>query len=121
MVVEDNALNRRLTKAHLDRLGHRVEFAGDGREAVERVRAESFDVVLMDVRMPEMDGLTATRLIRAGGGGRGNGARLPIIALTADTMNEDQAANACGRGWTFIWSSPWTPGAFRGALRRVMG
>ncbi|HUR56099.1 MAG TPA: response regulator [Opitutaceae bacterium] len=89
LIVEDNALNRRLTSAMLQRLGHSVECAHNGREAVERVRDERFDVVLMDIQMPEMDGLTATRAIRAAEMASDR-ERVPIIALTAEAMSHDR-------------------------------
>jgi signal transduction histidine kinase/ActR/RegA family two-component response regulator len=89
LIVEDNALNRRLTAAMLQRFGHDVEFAHNGREAVERVRDEQFDLVLMDIQMPEMDGLTATRAIRAAEVATDR-ERLPIIALTAEAMTYDR-------------------------------
>ena len=66
-------------------MGHTVEVAGNGRIALEAVTAREFDVVLMDMQMPEMDGETATRAIRALPAPRN---RLPIIALTANAMKE---------------------------------
>ena len=89
LLVEDNPLNRRLGQAMLGRLGHRTAFASNGREALERIQDRRFDVVLMDVQMPEMDGLTATRLIRERESRDGN-RRLPIIAVTADAMIDDR-------------------------------
>jgi CheY-like chemotaxis protein len=71
------------------RLEHRLEFACNGREAVERAASTSFDLLLMDVQMPEMDGLAATRAIRAAES-RDNRKRLPIVALTAEAMPNDR-------------------------------
>jgi CheY-like chemotaxis protein len=71
--------------ALLDKLGHRVTFAENGKEALDLVTHQDYDVVIMDVHMPEMDGLTSTRLIRRLAGERG---KIPVIALTADVMNE---------------------------------
>ncbi|WP_051340546.1 response regulator [Azospirillum halopraeferens] len=80
LAVDDNAINRDIIRRLLERDGHTVLTAADGDEAVRMAGAVDVDLVLMDLQMPEMDGLTATRLIRALPGGRG---RVPVIALTA--------------------------------------
>jgi len=90
LVAEDNAINQRLARVILEKRGHAVEVVRTGREAVEAVGAESFDVVLMDVQMPEMDGLEATRLIREREAREGDGRRIPIVALTAHAMGGDR-------------------------------
>jgi signal transduction histidine kinase/CheY-like chemotaxis protein len=89
LVAEDNATNRLVVTRMLERLGHSAVAVTNGREAVEAVQLTAFDVVLMDVMMPEMDGLTATSHIRALSGRVG---RLPIIGLTANAMRADEAA-----------------------------
>ncbi|MER2604911.1 MAG: ATP-binding protein [Siculibacillus sp.] len=89
LVVEDNEVNRRVAVGLLKRLGVAHEVAVDGREAVERLARPGIDVVLMDMQMPVMDGLEATRCIR---GGDGPGARLPIIGLTANAFASDREA-----------------------------
>ena len=81
LVAEDNAVNARLIVAMLERDGHEVTIASDGEKAVAFSRAEHFDFILMDVNMPEMGGLEATRLIRAGAAPMRD---VTIIALTAD-------------------------------------
>ena len=86
LLVEDNEVNQILGKALLAREGHRVEIAGNGREAVEKVQQRPFDLVLMDMQMPEMDGLEATQVIRRELGYRS----LPIIAVTANAMKGDR-------------------------------
>ncbi|MDX2142944.1 MAG: PAS domain-containing protein [Rhodospirillaceae bacterium] len=85
LVAEDNDTNRVLLQAMLTRLGHTVDTAVNGRLAVAAAEASVFDVVLMDMQMPEMDGVEATAAIRAKGG---TFAKLPIIALTADAIVE---------------------------------
>ncbi|MEZ4310073.1 MAG: ATP-binding protein [Polyangiaceae bacterium] len=88
LVAEDSAVNQRVIQMQLEQLGYRADIAGNGLEAVEAVRARPYDLVLMDVRMPEMDGITATRRILSG---------LPIdrqpliVALTANATMEDRA------------------------------
>jgi two-component system sensor histidine kinase/response regulator len=88
LVAEDNSVNQRLARRLLERLGHTVVVAGDGREALAALERGAFDVVLMDVQMPEMDGLEAARRIRQRE--RQTGGHLPIIALTAHALTGDR-------------------------------
>lgn len=109
LVAEDNTVNRMLAQAHLKALGCEVVLAADGSEALELVASQPVDVVLMDCRMPVLDGFEATRAIRAreaasaGGAGEADGEAatgggtprvrpLPIIALTANVMEDDRDA-----------------------------
>lgn len=85
LVAEDHPVNRRYFASLLELLGHRAIFVDDGWQAVEAVQTRSFDLVLMDVHMPVMDGIVATRTIRAL---EGHDASLPIVALTADDQAE---------------------------------
>ncbi len=85
LLVEDNPTNRRVAQLFLERAGCQVVLAGDGREALARLQERPVDLVLMDVQMPVMDGLEATRRIRAE---EDDGRRLPIVALTASAMKE---------------------------------
>jgi len=87
LVVEDNYVNQLLTTRTLQKLEHSTEVACNGVEAVEAVEAEPFDLILMDVNMPEMSGIEATRRIREMAGERG---LIPIIALTANAMKGDR-------------------------------
>ena len=88
LLVEDNPINQGVAKAMLTKLGLQYQLAGDGAQAVDRVRETDFDLVLMDCQMPEMDGYEATAVIRALPEGRG--AKLPIVALTANAMQGDE-------------------------------
>ena len=88
LLVEDNAVNQRLATRMLEKRGHRVVLAGNGHEALEALTKGSFDLVLMDIQMPEMDGFEATAAIREKE--KGASARLPVIALTAHAMKGDR-------------------------------
>ena len=88
LVVEDNAVNRTLAARLLESAGYEVLLAEDGYQAIETLEQESVDLVLMDVQMPEMDGLETTREIRRREAARGG--HLPIIALTALAMKGDR-------------------------------
>ena len=90
LVAEDNLINQTLVVRLLQKMGHIPTTVVTGREVLEAVQRESFDVVLMDVQMPEMDGLSATKEIRKAERATGN--HLPIIALTANAMKRDEDA-----------------------------
>ena len=86
LVAEDNAVNRLVVQHMLQKSGHEVSLVVTGRQAVEAALTGAFDVVLMDVQMPEMNGLEATAAIRAHETGR----RLPIIGITAHALRGDR-------------------------------
>ncbi len=89
LVAEDNEVNREVLAAMILHLGHVPHFANDGRMALQTVQEQDYDLVLMDLHMPELDGLAATRAIRALPGAK---AGVPIIALTADAFAETRAS-----------------------------
>ncbi len=88
LVAEDNRVNQRVIKALLERRGHVISLVSTGVEALEKVDGRDFDIVLMDVQMPEMDGITAIRLIRDRD--RDRGVHTPVIVLTAHAMQGDR-------------------------------
>jgi len=88
LLAEDHVVNKKLAVRLLEKHGHSVKVASNGREAISALEGETFDLVLMDVQMPEMDGISATLAIRERERGTGN--HLPIIAVTAHAMKGDQ-------------------------------
>jgi two-component system sensor histidine kinase/response regulator len=90
LLAEDNAVNRMVVSAILKKHGHTLDIVENGAQAVAAAQTASYDVVLMDVQMPELDGLEATIAIRKSE--RGSGRRLPIIALTAHATSGDREA-----------------------------
>lgn len=90
LVADDVEINRALTQAILEPHGHRITFAEDGRKALEAYMSGRFDIVLMDIQMPEMDGLQAARAIRGYERSLGRGVPVPIVAMTAFAGNEDR-------------------------------
>jgi len=88
LLVEDNAVNQVFALRLLEKAGHTVALAGNGREALAVLEKQSFDLVLMDVQMPEMDGFEATAAVRRKEQGSRN--HMPIIAMTAHAMVGDK-------------------------------
>jgi CheY-like chemotaxis protein len=97
LLAEDNAVNQRLAVRLLEKRGHHVVVAGNGSEALAAMDKQDFDLVFMDVQMPEMDGLEATAVIR--GKEKITGKHQPIIALTAHAMKGDREKCSAGE-WT---------------------
>ncbi|WP_395942674.1 ATP-binding protein [Brevundimonas sp.] len=116
LVVDDHDINRRAVQLILQPLGCDIVTAADGMIALERCAETVFDVIFMDVRMPELDGRETTRRLRAGGGPN---ARTPVVAVTADTAPEDVAACQAA-GMAYFVSKPLTPPALLGALQHVL-
>ncbi len=116
LVVDDHAINRRAIQLILQSIDCEIAMAEDGMAALAACDRAQFDVVFMDVRMPELDGRETTRRLRAGGG---LNAAVPVIAVTADTAPEDIAA-CTAAGMNYFVSKPLTPGALLGALSQVL-
>ncbi len=115
LVVDDITINREIAGSFLRAAGHRVTCADSGAEAVAMVETTDFDVVLMDVRMPEMDGLEATRRIRALPNPRG---QVPIVALTAQAFSE-QVAECRKAGMNGHLPKPFDPNSLLAAVLRA--
>ncbi|HXF27098.1 MAG TPA: response regulator, partial [Bryobacteraceae bacterium] len=90
LVVEDNVVNQRLVQRLLEKEGYAVEIVSTGRQAAAAVERRNFDLILMDIQMPEMDGLTATQLIREWERTHPDKPHIPIIAMTAHALSGDR-------------------------------
>ena len=102
-MAEDNQVNQLVIRRLLEKRGHAVSLVVNGQEAVQAVGRETFDLVLMDVQMPEMDGLEATAAIRLAE--RGNGRHQRIVAMTAHALKDD-AARCLAAGMDGYLSKP---------------
>ena len=116
LLVEDNAVNQRVASEILHLAGMSTRVADNGRDALEILESEHFDVVLMDLQMPVMDGITATHRIRE----QAELAELPIIAMTAHAMEEDRKA-CLAAGMNDYVSKPISPEMLFRAIRRSLG
>jgi signal transduction histidine kinase/ActR/RegA family two-component response regulator len=116
LVVDDHDINRRAVELILAPLGCDISTAADGLAALRQCDTAAFDVIFMDVRMPELDGRETTRRLRAG---TSLNATTPVIAVTADTAPDDIAA-CMAAGMDYFVSKPLTPPALLGALQQVL-
>jgi len=118
LLAEDNPVNQRLAVRLLEKQGHTVVVAGDGQAAVAAVAQQRFDVVLMDVQMPVLDGLEATAALRAQE--QTTGTHLPILAMTAYAMQGD-AERCLAAGMDGYLAKPIKPAALLAALDGLLG
>jgi signal transduction histidine kinase/DNA-binding response OmpR family regulator len=114
LLAEDNPINALLARTLLEREGCAVELAGNGREAIEAALRGGHDLILMDLRMPLMDGLQASQALRAAG------LKTPIVALTADAFEDDRKA-CLAAGMNDFLAKPLAIGALRAVLSRWTG
>ena len=117
LLAEDNVVNQFVAKRLLQKMGHQVVVSNNGREALERHGAERFDLVFMDLDMPEVDGFEATRAIREQE--ETTGAHTPIVALTAHTLKSDRE-RCLAAGMDDYVSKPVEPAALLEAIDRVV-
>ncbi len=118
LVVEDNKINRMVAQQMLKRAGIEALEADSGSRALEALREQRFDLVLMDVQMPGMDGLETAHIIREGGGGEEN-RRVPILAITAYASPEDETA-CYDAGMDGYLSKPLNMDSFLRSVREAM-
>lgn len=116
LVAEDNEVNQLLVQAMLEELGHRCDIVDNGRKALEQIQSEHYDMVLMDIHMPELDGVEAARAIRAL---PGRVAGTPIVALTANAMVADRDLYLAA-GMNDYVSKPVNPRRLREAIDSAM-
>ncbi len=116
LIAEDNPVNQKLLRAQLGKLGYRPDVVGNGREAVAAVERAAYDIVLMDCRMPEMNGLDATRAIRALEAGKRH---TQIIAMTANALERDRQ-RCLDAGMDDYLAKPLHLEDLRAALQRAM-
>ncbi len=114
LVAEDSSLNQTLAVRLLERQGHTVTVVSNGKEAVQALDCAEFDLVLMDIDMPEMDGLTATRSIRATESRLGD--RVPIVAVTS---NDNREQCLCA-GMDGHLPKPLNPDSLNRALEHIL-
>lgn len=114
LCVEDNPFGRAIVNAMVAPLGHRIDFAGSGEAALAAIEAVGYDAVLMDVTLPGMDGMAATRRIRALAGAR---CRLPVIGVSGHGEGTEAAARAAGMDAFLV--KPVTPAQLAATLARV--
>jgi CheY-like chemotaxis protein len=115
LVAEDNLVNQRLAVRMLEKRGHRVSVAGNGQEALDALAREDFDIVFMDVQMPEMDGITATSVLRQRE--QDSSKHQVVIALTAHAMKSDEE-RCLAAGMDGYLSKPIRPQALDDILSR---
>ena len=115
LLVEDNELNQKLMKISLTRYNYSVTVAVNGYEGVQRFKSQKFDLILMDIMMPVMDGYEATKEIRNIESQNPDTVRTPIIAFTANTINNDRAKCVRG-GMDDILEKPFDISKFRDVL-----
>jgi CheY-like chemotaxis protein len=118
LLAEDNKINQFVARRLLEKHGHTVTVAGNGYEAVSLLDREAFDLVLMDVQMPEMDGFEATAAIRVKENGTGR--HIPIIAMTAHAMKGDEE-RCLQAGMDSYVPKPITPAVLFGAIEAACG
>ena len=117
LVAEDNVMNQKLLIEMLSQQGHAVTIAADGRETLARLAEGDFDMVLMDVQMPNMDGFEAAGIIRRRE--QGTGKRIPIVAVTAHAMKDDRR-RCIEAGMDEYVSKPIRPQALRAAIEQAL-
>jgi two-component system sensor histidine kinase/response regulator len=115
LLAEDNAVSQKLAVRLLEKRGHSVTVAGNGKEALAALQADAFDLVLMDVQMPEMDGFEATAAIRELE--KASGSHLPVIAMTAHARLGDRERRTAA-GMDDYLTKPIQPEALNNLLAR---
>ncbi len=117
LLAEDNLVNQKVASIHLENLGHCVHLASNGLEAFEDFKNMDYDLIFMDIQMPEADGFQSTALIRDYEKQTSKSAKIPIIAMTANAMKGDKE-QCIAAGMDDYISKPFTAGALKAILRK---
>ena len=117
LVAEDNEVNQRVITAYLNEFGYAHEIAADGKAALAAAGRQRFDIILMDIHMPELDGVSAAKRLREAGGAN---ARVPIVALTANAMAGDRE-RYIRQGFSDYLAKPFTLAELAEVIARVAG
>lgn len=117
LVAEDNPINQKLVRRLLEKIGYYVDAVANGKEAVQAVETAPYDLILMDVQMPGMDGLEATSIIRERE--KGNSRHIPIIAVTATAMKEDREL-CLSAGMDGYVTKPFQPPELKDAIAKLL-
>jgi len=119
LLVEDSEMNQRLASVYLKKMGYHVDIANNGQEALDILSQKNFDLILMDVQMPVMDGIRATKLIRKGEQSVRN-PKIPIIAITANAMSQDRKI-CLEAGMNDYVSKPFKPENLKEKIDSLLG
>lgn len=118
LLVEDNELNQKFAIAVLRKLGHRIDVADNGLIALDKIKANQYDLILMDIQMPEMNGIEATRAIRQLEALEGD-KHIPIIAVTAFALDQDRK-NCGDAGMDDFLAKPYKPHELEQKIKEVI-
>jgi PAS domain S-box-containing protein len=119
LLVEDSEMNKRLASVYLKKMGYLVDIASDGKEALSKLAENKYDLVLMDIQMPVMNGIDATKMIRSGKNSNINH-KVPIIALTANAMSQDRQI-CLNAGMNDYLSKPFKPDDLEIIIEKYLG
>lgn len=108
LLVEDNELNQKFAMAVIRKLGYEVDVAENGRVGLDKYLSQTYDLILMDIQMPEMNGIEAAKAIRKHEAQYGDGKHIPIIAITAFVMEHDRK-NCIEAGMDEFLAKPYKP------------
>jgi len=118
LVAEDNSINQRVAQYNLEKLGHKIEIAENGELAVKMFESNNYDLIFMDIQMPIMDGLDATKKIRSIELKAGKTKKIPIVAMTANTLKGDKE-NFMNAGMTDYIGKPFKANELSTLIRRL--
>lgn len=119
LLVEDNELNQKFASAVVRKMGHKLDIAANGALGLEAFQSTKFDLILMDIQMPVMNGIEATKAIRELEGLAGKNEHIPIIAVTAFAMDQDKK-NCLDAGMDAFLAKPYKPYELEEKIKEVL-